>query len=103
MGVVSESRRGKSLGVLGPGGLGREEVRESPWVEVLEGDGEALVPGKEESCGTDLSTLKLGMFGCVIPGPGRRGGWVRGGVCTGRGGSNPWVLEEMRAGPHGFC
>lgn len=45
---------------------------------------------------TDLFTLKLGVFGCVIPGPGRRDkGRGRCLHCEEGGldlGSNPWVL-----------
>lgn len=48
MGVISRSQ---SLGVLDPGGLGREEAKGNLWVKVLEGGGEALVPGKEQSWG----------------------------------------------------
>jgi len=95
VGAISRSQRGKSLRVLDPGGLGREEAKGNLWVKVLEGGGEALVPGKEQSWGP--ISLKLGVFGCVIPGPGRRRGGGRGRClhCEEGGldfGSNPWVL-----------
>lgn len=50
-GAVGVISRSQSLGVLDPGGLGREEAKGNLWVKVLEGGGEALVPGKEQSWG----------------------------------------------------
>lgn len=59
--LIYGSQRGKSLGILAPGGLGKAEAEGKPvgWtLETLEVDEEVLGPGKEQSWGTNLSTLQ---------------------------------------------
>lgn len=72
------SQRGKSLGILAPWGLGKAEAEGKPvgWtLEALEEVEEVLGPGKEQSWGTNLSTLQQEGLAVGFPGPRGRRGW----------------------------